>query len=152
MKVVNVNFDQMQAKLAEFKLFGVPYKIIKAPLVISLKTKNFTYKLSLIKDKVKSTDPRIISKEFKKKTKYHYIEGQYGYKYKIMKDRQDIYCEYAFWEAFFEMEERVLRDRSKRMFWDSFYEFLSNNNLYFNIPNQGVNEETCGGDNLIKIH
>jgi hypothetical protein len=86
-KVVNVTFDQIQAKLAEFKLFGVPYKIIKAPLVISLKTKNFTYKLSLIKDKVKSTDPRIISKEFKKKTNYHYIENQYGYKYKIMKDK-----------------------------------------------------------------
>ena len=68
-----------------------------------------------------------------------------------MKDKRDIYCEYAFWEAFFEMEERVLRNRSKRMLWDSFYEFLSNNNLYFNIPHQGVNEETCGGDNLIKI-
>ena len=68
-----------------------------------------------------------------------------------MKTKRDIYCDYAFWEAFFKMEEEVLHNRSKRKLWDAFYEFLSNNNLYFNIPNQAINEETCGGANLMKI-
>lgn len=68
-----------------------------------------------------------------------------------MKTKRDIYCEYAFWEAFFEMEESILRDRSKRKHWDAFCEFLSNNNLYFDVPYQAINEETCGGANLMKI-
>jgi len=69
----------------------------------------------------------------------------------MMKNKRDIYCEYAFWEAFFEMEERVLRDRSKRKLWDAFYEFLSNNNLYFDVPHQTINEDTCGGANIMRI-
>ena len=68
-----------------------------------------------------------------------------------MKNKRDIYCEYAFWEAFFEMEEKVLRDRSKRKLWDEFYEFLSNNNLYFNISQKAINEDTCGGANIMRI-
>lgn len=68
-----------------------------------------------------------------------------------MKNKRDIYCEYAFWEAFFEIEEKVCRDRTKRKFWDAFYEFLSNNNLYFNIPIQNVKDETLGGANLMII-
>lgn len=68
-----------------------------------------------------------------------------------MKNKRDIYCEYAFWEAFFEMEEKVLKDRSRRKLWDEFYEFLSNNNLYFDVPNHALNEETYGGANLMRI-
>ena len=68
-----------------------------------------------------------------------------------MKNKRDIYCEYAFWEAFFEMEESVLRDRSKRKLWDEFYEFLSNNNLFFDIPQQTINEDTYGGVNIMRI-
>ena len=51
-----------------------------------------------------------------------------------MKNKRDIYCEYAFWEAFFEMEDKVIKDRSKRPIWDAFYNFISNNNLFFDIP------------------
>lgn len=68
-----------------------------------------------------------------------------------MKNKRDIYCEYAFWEAFFAMEEKVLHNREKRKLWDSFYEFVSNNNLYFNIPNNGVNDETPGGKYLNEL-
>lgn len=68
-----------------------------------------------------------------------------------MKNKRDIYCEYAFWEAFFEMEEKVLHDRSKRKLWDAFYEFLSINNLFFDVPNQSVTEDTCGGKNLMLL-
>ena len=70
----------------------------------------------------------------------------------MMKTKRDIYCEYVFWEAFFEMEEKVLRDRSKRTIWDAFYEFLSKNNLFFDIPRQTINEDSCGGANLMRIH
>ena len=68
-----------------------------------------------------------------------------------MKKKREIYCEYAFWEAFFEMEERVLRDRSKRKLWDSFYNFLSNNNLFFDFPMQSITEETIGGKNIMAL-
>ena len=68
-----------------------------------------------------------------------------------MKNRRDIYCEYAFWEAFFDMEKTVIGDRSKRKKWDAFYEFLASNNLYFDIPAQAIDESTCGGDNLMNI-
>ena len=68
-----------------------------------------------------------------------------------MKNKCDLYCEYAFWEAFFQMEESIVHNRSKRKLWDAFYEFLSNNNLYFDVPNQSVSEETCGGANLMAL-
>lgn len=68
-----------------------------------------------------------------------------------MKNKRDIYCEYAFWEAFFEMEERVLRDRSRRKLWDSFYNFLSNNNLFFDVSMQSITEETLGGKNIMAL-
>ena len=68
-----------------------------------------------------------------------------------MKKKRDIYCEYAFWEAFSKMEESVLHDRSKRKLWDAFYEFVSNNNLFFDVPIQSINEETPGGKNIMLI-
>lgn len=68
-----------------------------------------------------------------------------------MKNKRDIYCEYLFWESFFEMENSILRDRSKRKLWDAFYEFLTNNNIFFDVPQQAIKEETPGGANLIKF-
>lgn len=69
----------------------------------------------------------------------------------FMKNKRDIYCEYQFWESFFEMEDKILRDRSKRKLWDSFYEFLTNNNIYFDVAHQSINEDTLGGQNLMKV-
>lgn len=68
-----------------------------------------------------------------------------------MKKKRDIYCEYGFWEAFFQMEESIVHNRPKRKLWDAFYEFLSNNNLFFDVPNQSVSEDTCGGANLMSL-
>ena len=68
-----------------------------------------------------------------------------------MKTKRDIYCDYRFWEEFFEMENVVLHNRTMRKQWDAFYDFLSNNNLFFNIPTQRVNEDTSGGINLNEI-
>lgn len=63
----------------------------------------------------------------------------------MMKNKRDIYCEYDFWEAFYKMEDEILRDRNRRRLWDSFNKFLSANRLFFNIAIQDVNEETPGG-------
>lgn len=68
-----------------------------------------------------------------------------------MKNKRDIYCEYQFWESFFEMEDSILHDRSKRKLWDAFYEFLIHNNIFFNIPHNAIKEDTLGGDNLMKV-
>ena len=68
-----------------------------------------------------------------------------------MKNKRNIYCDYHFWEAFFDLEENILYDRSKRKLWDAFFDFLSNNNVYFNISKQDVNEESNGGKNLKEI-
>ena len=68
-----------------------------------------------------------------------------------MKNKRNIYCEYRFWEAFFEMEEQVLRNRNKRRLWDAFYEFLAHNNLFFNVSLQSINPNSCGGKNLNEI-
>ena len=68
-----------------------------------------------------------------------------------MKDKRDIYCEYSFWEAFFAKENQIIHNRSKRRLWDAFFEFLSNNNLFFNIPNKSVNDQTPGGKNLNEL-
>lgn len=68
-----------------------------------------------------------------------------------MKNKRNIYCDYQFWEGFFGIEEEVVRNRKKRILWDAFYDFLSNNNLFFNIPKQDVNDETRGGINLNEI-
>ena len=69
----------------------------------------------------------------------------------LMKNKRNIYCDYHFWEEFFEMEECIIHDRSKRKLWDAFYDFLSNNNLYFNITKQEINEESNGGSNLAEL-
>ena len=66
-----------------------------------------------------------------------------------MRNKRDIYCEYAFWEEFFGMEKRVIHNRFKRKLWDAFYDFLFDNNLFFDIPDQNVIEDTCGGKNLM---
>lgn len=68
-----------------------------------------------------------------------------------MKNKRNIYCEYQFWEAFFDMEEQVLRNRNKRRLWDAFYEFLAHNNLFFNVSLQSINPNSCGGKNLNEI-
>lgn len=68
-----------------------------------------------------------------------------------MKNKRDIYCEYPFWEAFFEMEKDVLHDRQKRRLWGEFCDFLFKNNLFFDIPNQSVDYETPGGKNLNEL-
>ena len=68
-----------------------------------------------------------------------------------MKFKRDIYCEYEFWEAFYSMEEEVIHDRVKRRLWDAFHEFISKNNIFFNIKNTAVNEKTDGGKNLDEI-
>lgn len=68
-----------------------------------------------------------------------------------MKNKRDIYCDYRFWEEFFEMEYVVLHNHVMRKLWDAFYDFLSNNNLFFNIPAQSVSENTPGGINLNEI-
>ena len=62
-----------------------------------------------------------------------------------MRNKRDIYCEYHFWENFFEMEERISRNRDKRKIWDAFHDFLSNNNLLFDIPIQTIKSESPGG-------
>ena len=68
-----------------------------------------------------------------------------------MKNKRNIYCDYQFWEAFFDLEEQILHDRSKRKLWDAFFDFLSSNNVYFNISKQDVNEDSNGGKNLKEI-
>lgn len=68
-----------------------------------------------------------------------------------MRNKRNIYCDYQFWEAFFDLEEQVSHDRSRRSLWDSFYDFLSNNNIIFNISRQNVNEGSTGGKNLYDI-
>ena len=68
-----------------------------------------------------------------------------------MKNKRDIYCDYEFWESFFALEDSIIRDRVKRKQWDSFYEFLSSNNLYFNIANQQISEESVGGMALFEL-
>ena len=68
-----------------------------------------------------------------------------------MKTKRDIYCEYAFWESFFRLEEDIVRDRPKRKFWDSFYDFLISNNLLFNIPNQSIDPNSIGGQRLTEL-
>jgi hypothetical protein len=59
-----------------------------------------------------------------------------------MKNKRNIYCEYAFWEAFFELEEKIIFDRSKRPLWDDFYEFLKTNNIYFDIDEYNIDDST----------
>ena len=68
-----------------------------------------------------------------------------------MRTKRDIYCEYNFWEAFFILESKIIHNRSKRRLWDAFYEFLSNNNLFFDVHPQKVNNLTPGGSNLNEI-
>ena len=68
-----------------------------------------------------------------------------------MKTKRDIYCEYGFWEAFFETESQIIIDRTKRRLWDAFFVFLSSNNLFFDIPNQSVNSQTSGGKYLNEL-
>ena len=68
-----------------------------------------------------------------------------------MKNKRNIYCEYAFWEAFFELEEKIIFDRSKRPLWDAFYEFLKTNNIYFDIDAYSIDDSTIGGKNLMQI-
>lgn len=68
-----------------------------------------------------------------------------------MKNKRNIYCEYAFWEAFFDMEEQVLHDRTKRKLWDAFYEFLTDNSLFFDIDTDHVMDGTPGGQNLMML-
>lgn len=68
-----------------------------------------------------------------------------------MKNKRDIYCEYAFWEEFFRMEDEVIRNRNKRRLWDAFYDFLSNNNIFFDVSHQEINENTNGSSNLMEI-
>ena len=62
-----------------------------------------------------------------------------------MRNKRDIYCEYHFWEDFFEMEDGISRNRDKRKIWDAFHDFLSNNNLLFDIPIQTIKSESPGG-------
>lgn len=68
-----------------------------------------------------------------------------------MKNKRNIYCDYEFWESFFKLENSIIRDRTKRKRWDSFYEFLSSNNLYFNIHSQQVPDESVGGKALFDL-
>lgn len=65
-----------------------------------------------------------------------------------MKDKRDIYCEYSFWESFFEMEDKVLKNRTQKMNWCYFYSFLSNNILYFDINREEADSESVGGQNI----
>ena len=68
-----------------------------------------------------------------------------------MKDKRDIYCEYAFWEAFYQMEDEILRDRERRRLWDLFNDFLSTNRLFFDVSIQRVDEETPGGEYIKEL-
>lgn len=68
-----------------------------------------------------------------------------------MKSKRNIYCEYAFWEAFFEMEGDIFRDRPKRRLWDAFYVFISQNNLFFDVDMHSIKEDTAGGRNLMEL-
>ena len=70
-----------------------------------------------------------------------------------MKNKRNIYCDYQFWEDFFDMEDRLYsaREKTKLQIWFAFEDFLSNNNLFFNVLNQGVSDETNGGRKLNEI-
>lgn len=68
-----------------------------------------------------------------------------------MKSKRDIYCDYEFWNSFFELESVIIKDRKKRCRWDSFCGFLTSNNLYFNISRCQILEDTDGGNALFDL-
>lgn len=66
-----------------------------------------------------------------------------------MKDRINIYCEYAFWSAFFDDERDALKDRNRRKAWDCFFDFLCANKLFLGIAPTDIDENTCGGKAIL---
>ena len=57
-----------------------------------------------------------------------------------MKDRINIYCEYALWSAFFDDERDALKDRNRRKAWDK---------LFLGIAPTDIDESTCGGKAIL---
>ena len=68
-----------------------------------------------------------------------------------MKSKRNVYCEYRFWNRFFEIEsqDEILKDRLARRLWDQFYLFLEDSILNFNIRKCDVDSGTLGGKALM---
>lgn len=66
----------------------------------------------------------------------------------ITKIKKRIYCDFEFWERFFELETTIIHNRQKRKLWDAFYDFLSSNCIFFNIGENEFNEDTPGGHSI----
>lgn len=93
-KIVELTRDKWNEQLDYFDAIGIKYEIKETPWMVSALTNAYCYKARLSEDKIQLADPRQISKEFGKKTKYHYLDKddtidiakEYGYKQIKTKD------------------------------------------------------------------
>lgn len=71
-----------------------------------------------------------------------------------MKTKRRVYCDYAFWNEFFDLEnsEKICNVRKNRKAWDAFMDFLEASIIIINIEKDKIDGGTKGGKEIFDFY